>query len=395
MEKAYLIIFYEEKNIFTFPRIPNIFIPVMQNINNIYVAATRQNDGKTITALGLLHALCEIYPKVGYIKPVGQQVNMIGDQQIDKDASLMDEVFHIGSKLPDMSPIAIKKGYTREFILNGNVRDLEKKILSAYERASKNKDFIVIEGTGHAGVGSVFDLSNASVAKLLGAKVILVTCGGIGRPIDEVMLNKAVFDCHGVEVLGVIVNKIKQDKYDSIDKFVRLGFQRKGIDVLGVVPYCSVLSSPTIRQLFEDIKGELISGENLLDTIVQKMIVGAMPAHTALDFFKGDVLLITPGNREDLILAAIVSNFEEIKEFGVKGIILTCGVWPNKAILKIIKRINLPIMMVKDDTFTTAQKIANLIIKVRAADAEKIKMIKELIKKYVDIDLIIKKIKSA
>jgi len=366
----------------------------MQKIKNIYVAATRQNDGKTITALGLLHALCEIYPKVGYIKPVGQQVKLIGEHEIDKDASLMNDVFQIGSQLPDMSPIAIKRSFTRDFILKGDVEELKKKIIKAYNRASYNKDFIVIEGTGHAGVGSVFDLSNADVAKLLGAKVILVTCGGIGRPIDEVMLNKAVFDSYGIDLLGVIVNKIIPEKYKTIDKYVRLGFQRKGIDVLGVVPYCSVLSSPTIRQLLEDIKGELISGEERLDMSVSKIIVGAMPAHTALDYFTGDVLLITPGNREDLILAAIACNSEEMKNYNVRGVILTCGVWPNKAILKLIKGTSIPVIMVKDDTFTTAQKITNLIIKVRAEDEEKIKKIKELIKRYVDIDLIIKKIKA-
>jgi BioD-like phosphotransacetylase family protein len=365
---------------------------VKGNEKRIYVAATRQNDGKTITALGLLDALCEQFSRVGYIKTVGQQVRQIGKYEIDKDASLMNEVFHIGAQLPDMSPVAVPRGFTKDYILHGHVEKLEKKILTAYERASHEKDVMVIEGTGHAGVGSVFDLSNAAVAKMLGARVIIVTCAGIGRPIDEVMLNKAVFDAYGVEMLGVVVNKVMIDKYATIDRFVRLGFRRKDIDVLGVIPFYPVLSSPTIRQLLEDIKGELICGEEKLDQSVSKMIVGAMPAHTALDYFKGDVLLITPGNREDLILAAITCNFPGIKTYGVKGIILTCGVWPNKAILKLVRGTNLPIILVKDDTFTTAQKITNLIIKIRAEDQEKIQKVKEIIKEYVDVELILDKI---
>ena len=205
----------------------------MNNIPNVYVAATRQNDGKTTTVLGLLDAFKEIFPQVGYIKPVGQQVKPIGGYQIDKDATLMEEIFHIGGQLHDMSPIAVPRGFTKDFILEGDVAALSTEIFDSYNRASRDKQFMVIEGTGHAGVGSVLDLSNAAVAKLLNAPVVMVTCGGIGRPIDEVMLNKAVFDSYGVPVAGVIVNKVIPEKYDEINTYVRLGFERKGIEVLG------------------------------------------------------------------------------------------------------------------------------------------------------------------
>ncbi|MEW5816893.1 MAG: AAA family ATPase, partial [Spirochaetota bacterium] len=209
----------------------------MKDILNLYVSATRQNDGKTTTALGLFNAITELFPKVGYIKPIGQQVKMIGKHRIDKDAALMNKVFHIGVQLNDMSPIAVPSGFTENYILHGDVKTLQDKIHKAYSKASRGKNFMVIEGTGHAGVGSVLDLSNAAVAKLLDAPVVIVAGGGIGRPIDEVMLNKAVFDNHGVDVLGVIINKVIPDKYEKIEKFVRLGFERKGIKVLGVIPF--------------------------------------------------------------------------------------------------------------------------------------------------------------
>ena len=252
---------------------------------------------------------------------------------------------------------------------------------------------MLIEGTGHAGVGSVLDLSNAAVAKLLGAQVIIVTCGGIGRPIDEVMLNKAVFDSYGVDLLGVIINKVSPEKTEKISRFARLGFQKKGIEVFGIIPFCPVLANPTIRQLMEDIKGELISGEAGLDQSVVKIIVGAMPPHTALDYFKGDVLLITPGNREDLILTALACSVPGTSaDYGVKGIILTCGVRPNKSILRLVEGTDIPIIMVNDDTFSTAQNITRLIIKIRPQDKEKIARVKQLIKDHVNIDSIIDKI---
>jgi hypothetical protein len=255
---------------------------------------------------------------------------------------------------------------------------------------------MVIEGTGHAGVGSVIDLSNADVAKLLHSSVVLVTCGGIGRPIDEVMLNKAVFDARGVDLLGVIVNKVTDDKYEKIDNLVRLGFKKKGIHVLGVIPYVQKLSSPTIRQLLEDIKGELLCGEKGLDQTVSKILIGAMSTHSALEYFHGDELLITPGDREDLILAAMSGCVIGVsKAYCVKGIILTCGMMPNKTIVKLVKRTNIPIIFVHMNTYDMAQKLNNLIVKIRPQDTEKIDEATSLIKKYVDCEYIIDKIRQS
>ena len=111
------------------------------------------------------------------MKPVGQQVKMIENQPIDKDAHLMKDIFQLDQKLSDMSPVAIPKGFTRDFILKGDKSILEEKILSSFNRLSSNRNSMIIEGTGHAGVGSVFNLSNANVAKLINATVIIVSCG--------------------------------------------------------------------------------------------------------------------------------------------------------------------------------------------------------------------------
>lgn len=364
-------------------------------IPNLYISATRQNDGKTTTSLGLLNVIADIYPKVGYIKPVGQQVKLIGDYEIDKDVTLMNAVYQIGGELQDMSPIAIPRGFTEEFIRSGNVHELQSKIIEAYGNSSTNKDFVVVEGTGHAGVGSVLELSNAVVAHLLDAPVIIVTSGGIGRPIDEAMLNKAVFDIHGVEVIGVIVNKVIPEKYEKINEVVRLGFRRQGVDVLGVIPFFPVLSSPTISQIAEDIKGEFICGTKCLEAPVGKIVVGAMHPHSFLDYIEGDVLLITPGDREDLILAALTCSMPGISEdYQVKGIVLTGGILPHQSVMRVIEQTGIPIIRVKEDTFTTAKRITNLIVKIKPEETDKILKIKQMVKEYVDLDKIIERIEA-
>src|SRR5258705_580513 len=212
----------------------------------VFIAATRQNDGKTTASLGLIAALQQHYPRVGYIKPVGQRFVEIAEQKIDEDIVLIDSVYQLNCPLVDMSPIAVEPDFTRKYLQSSNNEAMVKTVQKAFDRVSWEKDFVLCEGSGHAGVGSVFDLSNAQVAKILGAKVIIVTQGGIGKPIDEVALNKALFDKEGVEIIGVIINKVIGTKVDYVSDFARRGFRRQGLDLLGVIPHQPILSSPTV-----------------------------------------------------------------------------------------------------------------------------------------------------
>src|SRR3954447_9490518 len=263
----------------------------------VFIAATRQNNGKTTTSLGLLAALQNRYGRIGYIKPVGQRFVEIEEQKIDEDTVLMDRVFRLNCPLVDMSPIAVEPDFTRKYLESANNEALVKKIQKAFDRVAWEKDFVLCEGSGHAGVGSVFDLSNAQVAKILRAKVIIVTQGGIGKPIDEVALNQALFEKEGVEIIGVILNKVLGSKMEFITEFARRGLKRKGLELLGVIPHQPVLSSPTIGLIREELNAEMLNQTNGLGNLVEGVAVGAMGAHNAMGFFKSGVLLITPGDR--------------------------------------------------------------------------------------------------
>lgn len=360
----------------------------------VYIGATRQNDGKTIVSLGLIGSFIRKLEAVGYIKPVGQQYVKVDGEKIDKDAVLMKEIYGLTDELKFMNPVAVPKGFTERYILRGNKDVLRHKIQKAFNKIKEGKDIVLIEGTGHAGVGSVFDMSNSDVARILKSKAILVSCGGIGRPIDEIMLNKAMFDQKKIELLGVIINKIQEEKYDKISKLVRRGLEKKGIRVLGLIPFEKVLSNPTIDQLLEDIKGDLICGEKGLKDTVSKFVIGAMPPHDALDYLGGDTLLITPGNRDDLILAALSGETTGLERaYGVSGMILTCGFRPHRNVERIIRRTNIPVILVPDDTFEIATKINNLIVKVRSTDKKKIRAVEKLVDKYVDVERIFDLIK--
>ena len=229
-------------------------------------------------------------------------------KKIDKDAVLFKKIYNLESSLSDMSPIAVERGFTENYIDHGNKEDLHQKVITSFQRLQEKNDFVLIEGTGHAGVGSVFDLSNADVAKLVGSKVILVSIGGIGKSIDELMLNKSCFDRIGVEIAGVIINKVMEDKYDKINRITRIALEKKGVRVLGMIPYVNMLTKPTVLELYESLDAEILGGEENLMNRVEKYLIGAMLPHEALNYFSKGTLLVVPSNREGLVMTALLWN---------------------------------------------------------------------------------------
>ncbi|HXA14298.1 MAG TPA: AAA family ATPase, partial [Opitutaceae bacterium] len=239
------------QNPFTQPLLPLLRTPTNTVTKRIFVAATRMNDGKTTTCLGLFAALQSLFPRVGFIKPIGQRFIEVHGHKVDEDSYLLDTIYHVRVPIESMSPVTVDSTFTRRFLKRPEPMhaELVDKICRAFDRVSWEKDFTLIEGTGHAGVGSIFELSNARVAKLLNAKVILVSPGGIGRPVDEIALNKALFDQEGVEVIGAILNKVEADKIPQIAEYAGLGLARLGVPLLGLLPVQPMLSAPNLLQI--------------------------------------------------------------------------------------------------------------------------------------------------
>lgn len=360
----------------------------------IFLAATRQNDGKTVTCIGFVGHLMQKTDRIGFIKPVGQRYVEVDGFKVDEDAVLVDSMLaRGGTALKDMSPVAIEKGFTENYLEEGNVNSIVYRIREAYENVASGKDMVVIEGTGHAGVGSVIDLNNARVAGLLDAKVILISIGGIGRPIDEIALNQALFEQEGVEILGAIVNKVLPEKKEKIDRYLRKGLARRGIDLLGTIPFTKSLTITKMGQIAEALDIEFLSGEEFAESCVQDIVVGAMFPHNALKHMGSGSLLVTPGDREDLILAALSSARMDAEEHPcVGGIILTGGLRPHKKILEIIKCSMIPVLLSRENTYGVASKLHDLVVKIRVGDRDKIETAAGLIEQYVDMDRIFEKL---
>ena len=360
----------------------------------IFIAATQQNDGKTTVSLGLIAAFKKRFERIGFIKPIGQRYLMEQGYKVDEDSVLIEEVFGIKCNIKDMSPVAIDKGFTERFIEKGADEDYAKLIKDSFDKVAADNDLVIIEGTGHAGVGSVFNLSNATVAHLLDANVILISSGGVGKPIDEVMLNKALLDREGVDLAGVIVNKVLPEKYDKISRIVKTGLMQKSLDVFGILPYQKILDIPTMREIQEDLKiSGLFAGEGM-DRPVENVLIGAMNEKDAMRFLQNNSLMIIPGDRDDMIDFICRVNAGKVKKgCRVSGVILSGGIMPKKRSLSNFKKTKIPVLITKEDTYKIASRVNFMVVKLKPQDTDKIKIIVDMVEKYVDIDKVLANLK--
>jgi BioD-like phosphotransacetylase family protein len=357
---------------------------------NIFISSIHQNAGKTTVCLGLHKALIERGLKTTFLKPIGQEVVAVGSQNVDKDSYLISQIYHRGRLAEYMSPVTIGRGYTEHYIFHPDKSKIQKPIEMAFKKLSRGKDAIIVEGTGHSGVGSVIDFSNADVARLLGSRVIIISGGGIGRAIDEIMLNKALFDLRGVEVIGVIINKVRPDKFEKISRTIRRGLANKGVRLLGVLPEEPLLSAPTVDQVQKRLSAQTICGHDNMHRRVNHTIVAAMEPHNMIGYLRDHTLVITSGDRVDNILLAVSSHLTSNRSGSrVSGIILTGKLQPNPEIITLLKNSRIPVLICDDDTYTVAAKLENLICKIQKSDKDKIQEASRLVKKHVDVEAIL------
>jgi BioD-like phosphotransacetylase family protein len=238
---------------------------------------------------------------------------------------------------------------------------------------------VVIEGTGHAGVGAVVGLSNAAAAALLETKVIIVSEGGVGRPIDEIVLNASLFDRHGVEVIGAIVNKVDIATHPDLPDILERGLAQQGIGLIGCIPFSELLANPSLELVVTHLDGELLSGEAAPGKTIGQVAIGAMQAHHAIEAIHDRTLLITPGDREDMLRAAIDAGPTR-----VMGLVLTGGFRPPASVLKELQAVNLFAYLVETDTYTTAEAVHAILVKTHPTDLEKIATIIDLVGGSID-----------
>ncbi len=355
----------------------------------IFVAATGQNSGKTTTSLSILHLARQKYDRIGFIKPIGPKPSVLEGLEMDKDAALVAQIFGLEQYKEYMSPVVVRRGMTKQ-ILDGKIstRELQEKIVRAIAVLDRECDFLVIEGAGHSGVGSVLGMSNAQVARMSGAPVLMVTGGGVGNVIDSAYMNLALFRQEGADIRALVANKIVPEKREETLHYLNVAFRDSGIAVLGGFNYQPVLANPTLRRI-SDVLGLPIHG-NQEDTgrIVHHVHIGAAATSRVVEILHDDTLLLVTSSRDELLVT--LANLYNMQDYRSKivGMIIP-GIAPlSKITQQIIDRSNIPYMRTERTTTDIFLEISEDVSKLTADDTEKIDLIRTLAHKRFDFDAI-------
>ncbi|MHC4713892.1 MAG: phosphotransacetylase family protein [Planctomycetota bacterium] len=359
-------------------------------MRSLYITATGQHVGKTTIALGLLSVLEERGVSCQYFKPVGQHYREYEGLCVDTDAWLCREVTGTDVSADLLSPVVVPPGFVADYLERPEPDALRDRINQSAARLLQDVEMLVVEGTGHAGVGSCLDVSNAAVARLLDSVAVIVVPGGIGSSLDEVALSMALFEREGVAVAGVIANKVFREKAEKVRTSLALGLERFGTRLLGAIPYEPALSYPSVAQIREELDARVLFGEDALSTPVENTIIAAMTPPNVLRYLEQGALVITPGDRVDNILLAMSANglYGPKSPRAIVGLVLTGGLIPHVAVMPLLKNSGLPVLICQEDTYSVAAKIAQRVFKINPGDTEKITAAQGFVRDYVDVEAI-------
>ena len=331
--------------------------------SSFFIASTGQHVGKTTLSLGLISGLRKRGMNISYMKPIGQEVEQTKSGiWMDKDAILMKEQFRWEGQDAYMSPVLVTSGFTKDFLDKKiQTKPLLDSILYSYEKLKTACQLLVVEGTGHMGVGSILDLNNAQVAKELKLPVLLIASGGLGSSFDELALNKTLCDAYQVPVAGVILNRVKSEKKEKISSYMQKALDRWSIPLLGCIPLDSILGIPSIYDIKFLLGGTFLAGEQHQLRHFKEIRLAAASAAIFRESIEPHQLIITPAHREEIILT-ILSKYWELQSLqkgaDLKfGLILTGQLAPRNFVVEELQKANITALYIPLHSDEVLEKI--------------------------------------
>jgi len=330
-------------------------------------------SGKTAICLALALKIKEAGRKVGYYKPVWTPTAV--GASVDDDAVLMKEILGLRAPLERISPFTASAHYLARYDDPG--RDLAA-IKKGFEEAQEGADVVIVEGTNWPYVMMSLGLDAAALAREFGSTALLVS-----KIINDYSLDAALVICRlvaeeSVPLAGVIFNNVPRTLLDKTKSIYGPALDRRGIAVRGVVPRSTELSAPTVAEFQETLGGEVLTGEEHLDRVVEDVLIGAMTLESAHNYLRRAInkAVITGGDRVDLALAAL--------ETSTSVLILTGGLYPNVKILAAAAEKSVPVILVHYDTFTAAEKLHDVSRKIRPKDTAALSVARRNLEEYCD-----------
>ena len=361
--------------------------------NAIYIATVEPNCGKSLVSLGLAEMILRRTPRVGIFRPVIRGSHARRDKNID----LLLTHFDLAQSYEET--YGFFRAEAAGLISRGRYDDALNHVIQRYKALENRYDFIICIGSDLEGVGALFEYDiNADIARNLGTPVLLVGTAA-GREINEVVNTVSMSVDHyvdrGCDIIGTIVNRAGIDQVEPLQEALEQVVGDKS-PFISVIPTNKVLRSPTIREIAEHLEAEVLYGEQHLGRLAYQYLIVAMQLPNFLDYLTEHALLITPGDRSDVLLGALQAhrshNYPQIA-----GILLTTEQRPPASVRKLLDGLDeaIPIISVDIDTYDTALRVGDVRSFITSSNRSKIDLSLKLFEDYVDTDTLESQISTA
>ncbi|HOL17940.1 MAG TPA: phosphotransacetylase family protein [Bacillota bacterium] len=332
--------------------------------------------GKTASALGIALKLQEKDYKVSYFKPLGFQRGAV--KKDDADVFLMREVLKLPFSSEIISPLAVNPHYLTGHFFQGK-ENLPGKIKEAYTRCSEGYDVLLVDGGVFPFAGRNQGLDDFSLAEQWQAGVIYVLKPEDDFDLDRGLLYLDLLSCRKVQVIGCIFNNVSRAQWEKTRTVYKPLLEKKGIPVLGAIPRKTEIAAPTVAEFYEVLQGEILAAPDQMNRLVEEVVIGTMTTESALSYLRRapNKALITGGDRSDMAMTAL--------ETSTSVIIFTGGLYPDVHVLSRAEEKGVPVILVHTDTYTTVENLHSIYRSIHPQNAEAIRMIKENVDKYVNL----------
>jgi len=352
----------------------------------IYIATIESHTGKSLVSLGLLRMMLTKSIKVGYFRPI---INDTESGQFDNHTNTAINFFNLDLKLSDC--YAYKQSEVLKLLSKGKVYEVIQTVIEKYKNLEDRFDYVLVEGTDFAEEGSFLELDlNLAIAKNLGIPCLIVGSGK-NKTSDEFINSMEItykaFKRKEVDILGLIANKVSLEDRElvasELKKVIPSEIQ------IDVIPESLYLENPTVKEINEALEGKVLFGEQFIDNTIGSFSSGAMQLRNYLTRIKENALVVTPGDRADIILGALQANSSSNYP-KISGLVLTGGLLPEASILKLIEGVQstVPIISVKGGTFGTTNKIGAVKSKIYSTNSKKILLALDTFDSYVNAEVI-------
>jgi len=359
---------------------------------SIYIATTEPNSGKSLLSLGILRMMLTKSSRVGYFRPI---INDKDGSGIDHHTKTAIDFFELDLKYQDS--YAYEQKEVLQLLAQDKIDVVLNTVIEKYKKLEAQFDYVLVEGSDFSGERSFTELDiNLNIAKNLGIPAMIVA-SGIGKNAqdftDSLFITYQSFIEKEVDVIGIVANKVTREDLEIVTE--KLHHKIPSSVQISIIPKIDFLNNPTVKEVTETLNGKVLFGDVFLDNTIGNFTTGAMQLRNYLVHLEEDTLVITPGDRADIILGALQANVSSNYP-KVAGIILTGGLMPEESILKLIEGVQstVPVVSVDGNTFSVANKVGAVKSKIYATNEKKILMALDIFDTYVNSELLAESLTS-